>query len=181
MQEKTNTFITKRNAYIEEKRIFVCIDETSFGRNGIQAYGWSPIGQRLIINPSLPNITTTAISAITSDELLNTMFFKGGCNSIIFLDFLKSLDLPEYSVILMDNASIHRSKYITNYCKLKNIEILYTPPYSPWFNGIEYCFSIIKRYYYQNQDQNIQETFNSLTIENIKAFYNKAITCNGLY
>jgi transposase len=180
LQEKVNNFIIKRNIYLEEKRLLVCIDETSFGRNGIQVYGWSPVGQRLIVRPLLPNITTTAIAAITNDELLDTKIFKGGCNSILFKDFLESLELPEYSVIIMDNASIHRSKNITNYCNSKNINILYTPPYSPWFNGIEYCFSIIKRYYYKNQNIVIQDTFKSLTVDNIKVFYEKAISCTGL-
>ncbi len=44
--------------------------------------------------------------------------------------------------VLMDNASIHKKLTLTN-----NINIIYTPPYSPEYNPIELCFSQIKRVY----------------------------------
>ena len=173
--ERVNEFIKLRDQYIQENRLFVLTDEVSFGRNGIQVYGWCKKGQRLIMRPDKPNITKTAMVAITNNELLQKQFIKGSCNSFLFLDFIKSLSIPEHSVLIMDNAAIHRSKTVKEYCKDAKIEILYTPPYSPWFNGIENCFSIVKRSFYRNQ--NVNEAFNSLTNEHIKAFYKKSMTC----
>ena len=177
LEGKVDEFIKLRDQYVAEGRLMVFTDEVSFGRNGIQVYGWCPVGQRLIIRPEKPNITTSAMVAISSDEVLERQFTKGSCNSKCFVEFIRSLHLPEYCVLVLDNAAIHRSKAVKDYCKEAQIEILYTPPYSPWFNGIENCFSIIKRHFYRNQ--NVESAFGSLTSEHITAFYNKSIKCIG--
>ena len=39
LKEKTTIFLERRDAYIEQKRRFLSIDETSFGRNGINTFG----------------------------------------------------------------------------------------------------------------------------------------------
>ena len=43
----------------------------------------------------------------------------------------------------MDNVSFHKSKIIKE--TLKDFNVIYTPPYSPQFNPIEFIYSIIKR------------------------------------
>ena len=43
-------------------------------------------------------------------------------------------------------ASIHKGDEVNNVFKEKGFIKLYVPPYSPWFNPIEGCFSIVKRY-----------------------------------
>ena len=37
----------------------------------------------------------------------------------------------------------------TTWCDASGVRLLFTPPYSPWFNPIEACFSIVKRSYYR--------------------------------
>jgi transposase len=123
--------------------------------------------------------TTTVVVACTKENTLRTLKINGSCDSNKFLNFLKSLDIPKRSVLLMDNVKFHHSKIVTEYCEFNNIIVLFVPAYSPWFNPIELCFSVIKRNYYQNQD--IDVSLNSLTTHHYKAFFTKSLQCIGPY
>ncbi len=65
-------------------------------------------------------------------KIQNTPF-----NKTSFVDFLKTLDLPKNTIILLDNVSFHHSKEVINYIKSKMWNLLFIPPYSPNFNPIE--------------------------------------------
>ena len=78
----------------------------------------------------------------------------------------------------MDNASIHKGDDVENVCKEKGFSVLYTPPYSPWFNPIETCFSCVKRLY--PKMQNIQQCFESLTPSHFEAFFDNAMKTYGI-
>lgn len=47
-------------------------------------------------------------------------------------------------VYLIDNASWHKTKEVTEYCKQNNISLLFLPPYSPEYNPIERVWSFLK-------------------------------------
>jgi transposase len=174
LPEKTKEFLEKREIYKNQDKVFISIDEVSFGRNGINTKGYSKKGNKLYIKKHKPiMITTSVVCAYSKDKLIGKLHFKGSINTNLYLDFLKNLDLNNQMVLLMDNVSFHHSKKVKELCKDKNIDILYTPPYSPWFNPIELCFSIIKRHYYKNQD--IDKAFNSLNSNHLKAFFTKSL------
>ncbi len=89
-------------------------------------------------------------------------------------EFLEGLDLPEKSVILLDNVSFHHSRSVYNIASKRSWDLLFVPPYSPWFNPIEGIFSIIKRHYYENGD--INEAFKAVKASHCKAFFDKALS-----
>ena len=168
LPEKTKEFLQLRDKYIDENRIFISIDETSFGRNGIITKGYSTKGNKLFVRKQKPRITTTSVvAAFSMNELVGRLDVEGSINTDLFVQFIDALDLYPGMVLLMDNVSLrvstrafaHHSKKIKDLCKSKNIDILYTPPYSPWFNPIELCFSIVKRHFYKYQD--IDKAFDS--------------------
>ena len=176
LPDKVKEFIFLRNKYIEDGKEFICIDETSFGRHKQPIKGYSRKGERLMIKKKLPRITTTtSIVAIDKTNIVKRINFTGSCNTLKFLDFIKSINFEKKHIILMDNVRFHHSNIIKEYCKDNNIDILYTPPYSPWFNPIELCFSIIKRQFYK--DKSIDTSFNYLRSEMINSFYNKSVNC----
>lgn len=178
LEETTKSFLVLRDKYLLENREIICIDETSFGRNGQIVKGYASRGKKLYIKKSKPRITTTSyLVAISKTSILLKHESKGSFNTIKFLTFIKNLCLPRKSVILLDNVKFHHSNLIKTYCFENGIELLFTPPYSPWFNPIESCFSIIKRSFYKNQD--IDLAFNALNSNHIKAFYEKSIKCKG--
>lgn len=146
LAEKTKQFLDKRNVYIHEGRNFVSIDETSFGRHGKAVYGYAPKGQRLNILRCKTRVSTvSSLVAVTCDRILRRVDKQGSFNAQSFSEFLSNLDAPAQTVILLDNVAFHHSKSVEEMAKRKNFELLYVPPYSPWYNPIEGVFSIVKR------------------------------------
>ena len=41
-----------------------------------------------------------------------------------------------YSVLILDNASIHKGQYIANLCEQKGVHLVFLPAYSPDFNPV---------------------------------------------
>jgi len=56
------------------------------------------------------------------------------------------------SVIIMDNASIHKSPALEAMVLARGMRICYLPPYSPDFNPIEEGFSAMKAWIRANRD-----------------------------
>ena len=79
---------------------------------------------------------------------------------------------------MLDNASIHKGDDVQKVCNDKGFSVLYTPPYSPWFNPIESCFSIVKRKY--PKMQNIDRCFDAVTPDHFKSYFRHALKKYGL-
>jgi transposase len=47
-------------------------------------------------------------------------------------------------IIIMDNLSVHKSKWVRELIEAKGCELWLLPPYSPEFNPIEQAFSKVK-------------------------------------
>ena len=47
----------------------------------------------------------------------------------------------------MDNLSVHKAKSVQKLLKEQRFKVIFNPPYSPWGNPIEECFSVVKRDY----------------------------------
>jgi len=168
--EKLKEFLEKREKFIQENRCFVSIDETSFGRNYLPAYGYAEKGKCLYIKRPYTRITTcSVVAAITQDKSIVFEKKDGSFDSISFCSFLQKLQYPAKTVIIMDNVAFHHSKIVKELIYKKGWEYLYTPPYSPVFNPIEGVFSIVKRHYSKCMD--IVSSFNIVTNTHIKAFF----------
>jgi transposase len=80
----------------------------------------------------------------------------------------------------MDNVAFHRSKIVRAEAERKNISLVYIPPYSPWYNPVEYAFSILKQKYrklrlrHGTVAEHIEESLQSLTTEKSSKFYDHA-------
>lgn len=176
-EEKLQSFLEKRQQFINENRNFISIDETSFGRNYLPAVGYSKKGERLRIKRTNSRITTCSVVAAIGCEFgLNFYKKTGSFNTDSYYDFLNSLYLPEKTVLLMDNVRFHHSKKIKELAFVKKWDILYIPPYSPVFNPIEGVFSIVKRSY--QQFQHIENSFGKVTSHHIKSFFQGSFKAN---
>jgi len=89
---------------------------------------------------------------------------------IFFNDYLEKILLPvleKGNVVVMDNASYHKSKRTRALIEEKGCQLMYLPPYSPDLNKIENYWSIIKkkikRYYplFNSLQETIRFIFNT--------------------
>ena len=176
----TTEFIRRRDQYIKESRPIYSVDETGFGRFSYQhRKGWALVGKELRVRKKFARQTSTTVLACSSDAgWVKTMEVNGGVNRLTFCSFISSLDVPRGSVILLDNASIHKGDDVKKVFLEKGYTMLYVPPYSPWFNPIEGCFSIVKRHY--PVVQNVKTAFNSLTVKHFEAFFRRSLSSTGI-
>ncbi len=55
---------------------------------------------------------------------------------------------PEpYSVLVLDNASIHKGYHLRNICENKGVRLEFLPPYSPDYNLVCRCIFINVLFY----------------------------------
>jgi len=174
LMEQTTLFIETRNRHIANGKTFFSLDETSFGRNTKRVYGYAPKGEKIIVPRSFVRRTTcSSIVVISKSEIVKRIEHIGAINTQLFYNFLVDIEFPSNAVLLLDNVRFHHSKIIKEYAELIGLTLLYTPPYSPWFNPIEGVFSIVKRKYYLHG--NINDSFASVEEKHCTAFFNKSL------
>jgi transposase len=90
--------------------------------------------------------------AVDKDKIVGYKISTTNGNSNDFLEFLKSLNLQN-NTILMDNVAFHKTKIVKEYIESTNSNILFVPPYSPDYNPIEMVFSKLKSVYRKIDDE----------------------------
>jgi len=96
------------------------------------------------------------LPAYTQDGIILARVFQGSTDTTVFEDFIEQLlhhcgkwPKPK-SVLIMDNASFHRSNTIDQLCAEAGVKLLYLPPYSPNLNPIEEFFAELKVFIKRN-------------------------------
>ena len=82
--------------------------------------------------------------------------FEGYTDAKRFNGWLEKCLVPELKkgqVIVMDNASFHKSKETKTLIESAGCRLLYQPPYSPDLNPIEQQWAILKREFRNIKDQ----------------------------
>lgn len=73
--------------------------------------------------------------------------FQGHCNTEVFEQYLEKVlisQLIRAKIVVMDNASFHKSAKIKNLMQAARIKLIYLPPYFPDLNPIEHYWHKIK-------------------------------------
>jgi len=175
LEEQTKAFRDTRQRFIVEGREFFSLDETSFGRKCKDVKGYAPKGQVLAVKRKQPRMSTVSSLVVVSNHgIVKHKEVEGSFNTQRFCSFLESLDLPKRSVILLDNVRFHHSIQAKMIALERCWELLFTPPYSPWFNPIEGVFSIVKRDFYKHND--ILKAFGTVKPSHCKAFFQKSLS-----
>ena len=172
---KTTNFLTARSVARTNGRPFVSIDETSFGRHGGPAFGYAQRGAKVFVRKNgCPRVTTsTVVACVAPDGLVHRRTITGSCNTARFAEFLRECKLPGGTVVLLDNVSFHHARYVKETADAANLQLLFTPPYSPWFNPIEGCFSVVKRAYYKGCS--VDAAFAALEPRHCRAFFRRSL------
>jgi transposase len=130
-----------------ELKDIICIDETSLNAFLIRKYGYSKKGTRCIIQTNNQNVFKkyTGIFAMTISGILSyTIYSKGGMDSNRLIEFLNKFLLEQKSkLIILDNASCHRTEVVKDLRQLNN-NLLSTIPYNHRTQAIESFFNVLK-------------------------------------
>lgn len=97
-----------------------------------------------------------AIAALKQGNLFAPMTFVGSCNRDLFEIWLEECLLPKLQpgdVIVIDNASFHRSQTIDEIVAEAGCEVWYLPAYSPDLNKIEHWWFMLKNWMRQRWDE----------------------------
>lgn len=89
-------------------------------------------------------------------EIVAPMTFEGYCESELFERWVEQMLLPSLrpgQVVVMDNASFHKSAKSRELIEQAGCELLFLAPYSPDLNKIEKFWAHLKRYLGQTLHQ----------------------------
>ena len=165
---KRQEFLEKIRAIRPEDLVFS--DETGIDDNEVKRTGWSPRGRRCNAIKKAERITRFNITAALNMNLLFAPFlFEGYSNKAIYETYVEHVLVPALRpgmVVVIDNASFHKSEKIEQLIESVGCKILFLPPYSPDLNPIEHHWAAIK-----NAIRKAAETATN--------FYDAAVTAIG--
>lgn len=161
----------KRQAYLKQLatakasgKTLIYLDETGFTDEAFRSYGYALRGQSVYgLIPSQKNRTTTLIVAQLNNKLIAPKLISGSCNAQRFntwLDEELSPHLDANSLVIMDNARIHKTEQTHALIQDYGASVLYLPPYSPDYNPVEHKFANIKRLRSYNPDKPLDYIIN---------------------
>ncbi len=138
----------------------VFADESLFNRLTFRRpYAWSLHGERARrLEFFLRGTKYSILPALSLDGILHLKVVEDAITGDIFRDFVAGLlplmnawPLP-HSVLVVDNALIHKVAGIRQMVEIRGARLLFLPSHSPDFNPIELAFSSIKAWLHENQD-----------------------------
>lgn len=145
-EEARLAFSLKNSQKEPSERVY--IDESGIDNREDYGYGWNEKGQRFFdLKSGKRSIRVSIISALCQGKLIAPLTLEGSCNSSVFTQWLAEKLVPELKkgqILILDNASFHKSEKIRELIESAGCELEYLPPYSPDLNEIEHYWFPIK-------------------------------------
>jgi len=136
----------KIEAIPKDKRVY--LDESGIHQYLYRQHARSLRGKQVVGEISGKRFgRQSVISALKDKKFLAPMCFEGTCDTNLFNVWLKQELLPKLNpgeVLILDNASFHKSVETRQLVESYGCKILYLPPYSPDLNPIEKCWANMK-------------------------------------
>jgi transposase len=133
-----------------DKNQVVWVDECGINQELYRLYGRSPCGQRIYDDISgnriVPRISM--IAAYCDGRLLAPFRFDGYTDAVVFNLWLEKCLLPELTedqVVVVDNATFHKSTKTRQLIQSVKCHLLFQPAYSPDLNKIEPQWANLKQ------------------------------------
>ena len=147
------------------------IDETGIDRYYQREYGYALKGEKIYSNMSGRKFKRIGIvSAEQNGKFIAPMQYEGTMDSSFFEGWFSDVflkEIPENSVIVMDNASFHCKPNLFDLASAHKCILYFLPPYSPDLNPIEKMWANLKSFL-----SSYSHNF-SLIQSAISAFFNK--------
>lgn len=149
----------ERDKYLESiKHILieqlVYVDESGIDMTICQDRGWGKIGELLLGKKSGKHYQrTNIIAGLISNKSIAPFVFNGPCNTELFNNWVEQFLIKELKageVVVMDNASFHKSKKTQDLIESVGCKLIFLPPYSPDLNPIEKFWANMKSWIKDN-------------------------------
>lgn len=143
----------KRTQYTEQissygKENLVYVDESGVDSYVHRAYGWAKKGDLIYGDVSGKRFARESfIAAKCGSKILAPFCFKGTCDTLLFNLWVEEILVPELKagqVVILDNATFHKSEKTKKLIEGAGCTLLFLPPYSPDFNPIEIFWANFK-------------------------------------
>jgi transposase len=112
--------------------------------------GWGKRGQILSDKKSGKHYEKKNIVAgLCANKSVAPLVFNGSCNTELFENWLEQFlvqELKPGQVVIMDNASFHKSHKTRQLIESAGCRLIFLPPYSPDLNPIEQFWANMKRW-----------------------------------
>ena len=108
------------------------------------------------------------IAAVSLKEIINYKIVDSTVDSKSFCEFMTELskkltsEQKSKSLIIMDNASYHKTKEVIKVYLENKLKIITNIPYQSEFNGIEFFFGFFKNMYYKYLFKNKKEQLDKI-------------------
>lgn len=142
----------------------IYIDETGIDNNMSKLRGWAEKGCKSFAEAlgfRTKRITLIAGYCYGTKELIAPMEYDGYTNSEVFITWVERFlckELKPNQVVIMDNASFHKSTKVKDLIENAGGKLIYLPPYSPDLNPIERVWANLKRLirFHPDREENLQ-------------------------
>jgi putative transposase len=116
--------------------------------NDFCPHAYSAIGKRHYeAHPGHYTKRISMIAGLCNKNFMAPFMFEGHCNTTVFELYIKHILAPQLEagmVVVIDNASFHKSKSIRQLIEDAGAKLIFLPPYSPDLNPIEKWWHKIK-------------------------------------
>lgn len=158
---KQEDYNTELQRALQSGKTPVFVDESGFTKESVREYAYAPKGVCVADKISSNRYRwTTLIAAQIAGCFTAPMLFEGACDTLAFNAWLETCLCPLLDashVVIMDNASFHKSSLTEALIAATGASLLFLPPYSPELNPIERDFANIKRKWEYNANASIDE------------------------
>lgn len=140
------------------------IDESGIKPNLSREYAWSPKGSKVFgYTKGKREKNVNIIAGLNNSTIIAPLVYEGTMNTDLFNTYLGEVLLPELEpglVVIMDNASFHKSEQTRVLIEQFGCKLLFLPPYA--LNPIEHTWAVLKRYIkrFRHQFDSLIETIN---------------------
>ena len=136
------------------------VDESGFASDMPRTHGYSEVGKRCFGSHDWnAKGRENVLGALINGSLIGCGIVQGNVDSDVFNTWLEKIlipELPQDSVVIMDNAAFHKSSTTKAILDNYGHTLEFLPPYSPDFNLIEQKWS---------QAKSIRRKYNCSTFE----------------
>ena len=146
-------------------KLLLFTDEVGFQFSLGTSRGRSKKGEKCqIVGPCLRCKNIPVMAGLTDSTILHFNVFENNGNALAYAHFSDDAagarddaNLPENSIIVMDNLPFHRHARVIEMMQIRGWEWRFLPPYSPSLNPIECLFSQWKNHVKRSEPEDLEE------------------------